>query len=195
MNMSKLITQLSALEESLRTADGADADSFSRVFGEFLTLAETTKLMDVSKPSKDRGMRAILEAVARRYAEDPALVVTGMQMLHHAPTKLFQGNFFVGSHPATFFYFARAKQGIAAFHAGGSMMHYYRLSAIDLPPDGLDEVLITESGETGETGGPKLDLGGSEETGNTAGDGGGNLRRVRLLDRGQPHELELGHAR
>jgi hypothetical protein len=113
--------------------DVAETDSFSEVFSTFLDLNETAGLMDACKPIKDKGVRALIELVARRHAGDPQLGITGMQMLHHASTGLFHGAFFAGPNPGTFFYFVKEQQGIVAF-SKGITMYYYRITADELPP-------------------------------------------------------------
>lgn len=131
--MSKLIKQLAAVRESLRSVDAADADSFSQVFSAFLELTETADLVDASKPIKDKGIRSLIELVARRHANDPALGLTGMLMLHYAPAGLFHGGFFAPQGPGSFFYFVAEEQGLVAFSAG-RITHYYRITATELPP-------------------------------------------------------------
>lgn len=130
--MSKLMNRLTALQESLRNAAGADADSFERVFSEFLDITETAELVPESKPIKDRGMRSLIEVVVRRHANDPTLAVTGLRMLRHTATNLFHGGFFAGPFPGTFFYFVGEQQGIVALSQGRTT-HYWRISAIELP--------------------------------------------------------------
>lgn len=131
--MSKLMKQLTAVRELLRSVDAAQADSFSQVFSTFLDLTETTDLVDASKPVKDKGIRSLIEVVARRHANDPALGITDMRTLHYAPAGLFHGGFFAGADPGTFFYFMEEKQGLVAFNVG-RITHYYRITATELPP-------------------------------------------------------------
>jgi len=131
--MSSLLTSIQALCESMRTADGSEDGSFARVFEEFFTLGETTELLSASKPSNDKGIRTLLGAVACRHTNDPEVEVRSLHMLQHAATNLFHGGFFAGQSAVTFFYFVKEQQGLAAFHAGGSRMDYYRITAAELP--------------------------------------------------------------
>lgn len=131
--MSTLTKRLTTVRDSLRSVDGAEADGFEQVFSSFLELTETAELVEASKPSKDKGIRSLIEIVARRHANDPALVIANMLMLHYAPAGLFHGGFFAGGNAGTFFYFMQEQQGIVAFVAGRTT-HYYRITATELPP-------------------------------------------------------------
>lgn len=117
----------------MRDADASDSGSFSDVFGTFLDLAQSTALMDASKPFKDKRLRVLLENVARSHAKEQAAALADLQMLHHGPSGLVHGMFFTGTHPATFFFFLQEQQGIVAFPKRMSMTHYYRITATELP--------------------------------------------------------------
>jgi hypothetical protein len=131
--MEKLKQQLTELREAMRDADASDSDSFSDVFGTFLDLAKSTTLMDASKPFKDKYLRLVLENVARAHANDQAVELAELQMLHYAPSGLVHGMFFAGSNPGTFCFFLQEQQGIVAFARHMSVMHYYRITATELP--------------------------------------------------------------
>jgi hypothetical protein len=132
--MATLTARIDELRELLRNAEFAQADSFSNVFDAFLKIAEQTELMDACKPFKDKTLRMILENVVRRYAKDESLTLSQAQFLHHAPTGLVHGMFVGGHHAGTFFYFLSEQQGLVAFAASMSMMHYFRITATELPP-------------------------------------------------------------
>lgn len=132
--MSKLSEQINALRESMRNADAAQSDSFSHVFDEFHDLAEQSALFDGSKPLKDKVLRELLQAVARRHMGDAELVIEGLRIFRFTGTDFFHGMFFAGTHAANFFLFLEAQQGLVAFVGGpGSPTHYYRITAAMLP--------------------------------------------------------------
>lgn len=117
----------------MRNADASNSDSFAEVFGTFLDLAQSTALMDASKPFEDKRLQLVFERLARAHAKDQAAAIVDLQMLHHAPSGLVHGMFFAAMHPATFFFFLEEQQGIAALLGRMSMTHYYRITATELP--------------------------------------------------------------
>ena len=124
------MNQVTALRDGLRDADNANPDGFPQVFNAFF---DVTGLVDASRPSKDKGMRSLVEIVARRHTNDPTLGVTGLLMLHYTPAGLFHGSFRAGTRPGTFFYFVQEQQGIVAL-CEYPTTHFYRITATLLPP-------------------------------------------------------------
>lgn len=132
--MSKLSEQINTLRVSMRNADAAQSDSFSQVFNEFHDLAEQSALFDGSKPFKDKVLRELLQAIARRHTGDDALVIEGLRIFRFAGTDFLHGMFFAGPRAANFFLFLDEKQGVIAFVGNvGAPTHYYRISAAMLP--------------------------------------------------------------
>lgn len=131
--MDTLTQQLSELRVSLRDADKSQSDSFSEVFSSFLDITETTALVKVCKPFKDKRLRLVLENVARAHTRDQKLDLVRLQMLHHAPSGLVHGAFFVDSKPASFCFFLQEQQGLVAFLGPTALTHYYRITASELP--------------------------------------------------------------
>ncbi len=135
--MDKLTQRLAALRESMRDADGNDSDSFTNVFNAFLGITETSNLVAVSMPFKDRRIRLMVDNVARKHAADPKSALESLQMLHHRPSGLVHGMFFAGFYPGSFFWFLQEKQGIVALVESLSMTHLYRVTAAELPAVGF----------------------------------------------------------
>jgi hypothetical protein len=131
--MNKLEQQLTALREAMRDADASDSGSFSEVFGSFLDLTKSPTLMDASKPFKDKGLRVLLENVARAHAKDQTAELAELHMLQYAPSGLVHGMFFVGAHPGTFFFFLKEQQGIVSLAERMAITHFYRITATELP--------------------------------------------------------------
>jgi len=131
--MDTLTEQITVLRNSIRDADTSESDSLSEVFGSFLGLTETTSLLDVSKPFKDQRLQLLLEKVARTHVQDQTVELAELRMLHHAPSGLVHGMFFAGAYPTSFCFFLQEQQGIVAFAASLSLMHYYRITATELP--------------------------------------------------------------
>ncbi|PRQ08046.1 hypothetical protein [Enhygromyxa salina] len=132
--MAKLTQQLTALRESLRDADGSQSDSFSEVFSDFLAVTETSELLDVCKPFNGKTTRVMLEEILRKHANDPKLATPQAQMQQHPPSGLIHGMIAAGRYIGTFFYFPDEQQGIVAFGGLTPVMHYYRITATEVPP-------------------------------------------------------------
>lgn len=132
--MAKLSEQINALRDSMRSADAAQNDSFSQVFDAFHDIAEQSALFDGSKPIKDKVLRELLQAVARRHERDETLVIAGLRIFRFTGTDFFHGMFFAGNDAANFFLFLEERQGLVAFvGAPGAPTHYYRITAAMIP--------------------------------------------------------------
>lgn len=135
--MSKLVNQITKLRAMLRAADLQDPDSFSNVFHAFFDISENAALMDVSDMIDDPIIRAMIESISRQHARDPALAVSMLLMLRHAPTRMVHGSCLATKFVGTFFYFEDDQQGLVTFNDGTPMTHYYRITAAMLPPGSM----------------------------------------------------------
>jgi hypothetical protein len=131
--VDQLTQQLSKLRDATLGADVSVRGSFNAVFSLFFDTIESTRLRATSKPYQHADVRKMLELLARTHTNDPAVQLTDLRMLRHAPSGLLHGNFFVPRQPASFFYFSEEQQGVLAFVERMSIMHYYRMTVSEKP--------------------------------------------------------------
>jgi hypothetical protein len=133
MTSKHILTQLDALQKATLSTDGKQQGSFATLFDAFLDIAEDPDLLKASKPTKDKTIKSAIETCARNITGDSALSIQGLRMLRIDSAAFIHGSFFAGSSVGTFFYFEKARQGLVAFHQGGGLIRFTRLTLLELP--------------------------------------------------------------
>ncbi len=133
MTSKYILTQLDALQKATLNTDGKLQGSFATLFNSFLDIAEDPDLLKASKPTKDKTIKGAIESCARNITGDSALSIQGLRMLRIDSAGFIHGSFYAGSSVDTFFYFEKERQGLVAFHQGGGLIRFTRLTVLDLP--------------------------------------------------------------
>jgi hypothetical protein len=133
MTSKYILNQLDALQKATLNTDGTRQGSFSVLFHSFLDIAEDPDLLKAGKPTKDKTLKAAIEACTRDATGNNALSIQGLRMLRIDSAGFIHGSFFTGSSVGTFFYFEQARQGLVALVRSGGLILFSRVSVVDLP--------------------------------------------------------------
>jgi hypothetical protein len=136
-NPAQLDTQLDALRKATLSTDGTRQGSFAELFQTFMDIADAPALLDVSKPTKDKTLKEVIETCARRLVGNTALSLQGLTLLRVDRAGFIHGSFFAGASFGTFFYFEKERQGLLAFAQGGGVTRFARMTWVDLPEGGI----------------------------------------------------------
>lgn len=130
---AQLDTRLDALRQATLGTDGTRQGSFAALFQTFMDVADEPVLLDASKPTKDKTLKGVIEACARKLVGNTALSLQGLTMLRVDRAGFTHGSFFAGGSFGTFFYFEKERQGLMAFAQTGGVTRFTRMTVLDLP--------------------------------------------------------------